>query len=878
MRISDNHPSTVNFPMNRLYLLAICLFLPSTIRADDAPLTFESHVRPILKAHCFECHGEGKKLRGGLDARLGHLLQKGGDSGPAFVAKEAKAGFLLERVRSEEMPPGKKKLTKAEIATLAKWIQQGAKTELMEPKSLPLGFSVSPVEASHWAFQPIRRVEPPAVKNTERVRNPIDRFVLAKLEAKGQDFSPEADRVTLFRRATFDLIGLPPTPKEVDDFVKDAAPDAYEKLIDRLLASPHYGERWGRHWLDVVGYADSEGFTGADPVRKTSYRYRDYVIRSFNADLPWDRFIREQLAGDEMVRPPYEKLPSAELDKLIATGFLRTAPDGTASPGVDNKSASNQHVADTIQIVSSSLLGLTVHCAQCHNHRYDPIPQVDYYHLRAILEPALDVKNWRTPAGREVALFKDEDRKKAAEIEKEAAKIDQEMATKRDKYIEATFQLELAKLPKELQGPITAAKNTPVAKRNAAQKKLLQTHPSVNVSAGSLYLYDAKAAKDLKDIIARAVKLRATKPTPDYYRVLTEIPGKVPTTFLFDRGDHEQPKDAVAPAGLMIFEPLGLANIPDKAKDLPTTGRRLAFASSLTSGKHPLPARVLMNRAWLHHFGRGIVNTPSDFGLLGDRPTHPKMLDWLASEFMAGGWRMRQMHRLMMTSTTYRQAATRRAELEKVDPENQLLGRMPLRRLEAEALRDSVLAVSGKMNTKAFGPAVPVAQDEVGQVVVGNDIRNPGDGTPKGKIASLGGEEYRRSVYVQVRRSLPLGMLETFDGPTLTPNCDIRHTSTVALQALMLMNSRFVHEQAKFFAERVRKDAGAEPGAQVALAWKLAYAVEPTAREVEQSIGFLANQAALARTTKSAPGDPQVVALTQFCQALLSSNRFLYVD
>ena len=243
------------------------------------------------------------------------------------------------------------------------------------------------------------------------------------------------------------------------------------KLIDRLLASPHYGERWGRHWLDVAGYADSEGFTGVDPVRKTAYRYRDYVIRSFNADLPWDRFIQEQLAGDEMVRPPYEKLPPAELDKLIATGYLRMAPDGTASPGVDMKAASNQHVADTVQIVSSSLLGLTVHCAQCHNHRYDPIPQVDYYHLRAVFEPALDVKNWRTPAGREVALFKDEDRKKAEEIEKEAVKIDQELAQKRDQYIEATFEKELAKLPKELHEPITGRPSTSRLPSGAPSRK-----------------------------------------------------------------------------------------------------------------------------------------------------------------------------------------------------------------------------------------------------------------------------------------------------------------------------------------------------------------------------------------------------------------------
>lgn len=864
--------------MKTKYLALIVCVVPSWVKAQDAPLSFEKHVRPILKAQCFECHGEGKKLRGGLDLRLTHLMIKGGDGGSALKAGKASESVLIQRVRSGEMPPGKKKLSKDEIAILERWIQQGAKTEREEPRSLPLGFSISPEESSHWAFQPLRRIEPPMVKESKRVRNPIDRFLLTRLESSGLTFAPEADKVTLIRRATLDLLGLPPTPKEVDEFVKDSSPDAYGKLIDRLLASPHYGERWGRHWLDVAGYADSEGFTGEDPVRKTAWRYRDYVIRAFNADMPWDRFIQEQLAGDEMIRPPYEKLPPEELDKLIATGFLRMAPDGTASPGVDVKAASNQHVADTLQIVSSSILGLTVHCAQCHNHRYDPIPQVDYYRMRAVFEPALDVKNWRVPAAREVSLFKEEERKRADEIEKEAVKIDQELAKKREGYIEATFQKELSKLPKEIHEAIKAARGTPVAKRTAEQKKLLLTHPSVNVTAGSLYLYDSKAAADLKAIGERAAKLRATKPTPEFIRALTEVSGRVPTTFLFERGDHDQPTVAVAPAGLMIFESQGVSKIPEKASDLPTTGRRLAFAKTLTSGKHPLPPRVIMNRVWLNHFGQGIVSTPVDFGLLGDRPSHPELLDWLASEFIDGGWKLKRMHRLIMTSIAYRQSSQRRPELEKVDPDNRLVGRMSLRRLEAEAVRDGILAVSGKLNTKTFGTPVPVTHDEVGQVVVGKDIRNPGDGTPKGKVAPMGGDEYRRSVYVQVRRSLPLAVLETFDGARMTPNCEIRHSSTVALQALMLMNSGFIQEQARFFAERVRTEAGTDIRVQIALAWKLVYASEATARDIEQSLEFITRQATLARTAKMAVPDPDLAAFTLFCQALLSSNRFLYVS
>lgn len=843
-------------------------------------LVFETHVRPILKANCFECHGEGKKLKGSLDLRLKHFLVKGGKSGTALMPGNPGGSPLLQRVRSKEMPPGKKKLTREEMAVLERWIQEGAPTTRPEPKELPLGFSISAEEASHWAFQAIRRLDPAEVKRSHQVRNPIDQFLLAKLEEKGLSFAAEADRITLIRRATFDLLGLPPTPAEVNAFVKDNAPDAYEKLLDRLLASPHHGERWGRHWLDVAGYADSEGYTGADPIRKTAYRYRDYVIRSINADKPWDQFLHEQLAGDEMIRPPYEKLPPAELDKLIATGFLRMAPDGTASPGVNQKAASNQHVADTLQIVSGALLGLTLHCAQCHNHRYDPIPQVDYYHVRAIFEPALNVQKWRAPLEREVPLFKDEDRKKADEIEKEAAKIDAERLKKQGHYIEETFQKQLAKLPKELHEPIRAARNTPGPKRTAEQQKLLQAHPSVNVTDGSLYLYDSKAAKDLKSYAEKAAALRKTKPAPEFIRALTEIPGAPPATFLFERGDYEQPTEAVGPAGLMIFDPLGVTAIADKAPGLPTSGRRLAFAKSLTSGKHPLPARVLVNRLWLNHFGKGIVNTPADFGLLGERPTHPELLDWLASEFMAGGWTMKRMHRLIMTSAAYRQRSKRRPELEKIDPDNHLLGRMSVRRLEAEALRDALLSVSGKLNVKPYGPPVPVTHDEVGQVVVGNDIRNPGDGTPMGKVQSLGGEEFRRSVYIQVRRSLPLAVLESFDGPAMIPNCEIRHTSIVATQALLLLNSRFIHEQAGFLAERVRTEAGPTPRQQIIHAWTLAYGAEPSAREVEQAANFLSQQTELFRAKKTLPNQPEagLQALTNLAQALLSANRFLYVD
>jgi mono/diheme cytochrome c family protein len=869
-------------PTRTLVSLLVVALSAVAVRGEE-PVLFENQVRPLLKAHCFECHGDGTKLKGGLDLRLRRTISEGGDSGPAVVPGKAADSLLIRRVRSGEMPPGKRKLTKSEIAVLERWIAGGAVVSHAEPQELPTGFSLSPLDLEHWAFQPIRPISPPSEGrsgNRSVVRNPIDAFLLAKLEAKGLSFGPEADRRTLIRRASFDLLGLPPTPVEVEAYVGDASGDAYEKMIDRLLASPHYGERWGRHWLDVAGYADSEGFSGTDPVRATAYRYRDYVIRMFNADRPWNEFIVEQLAGDELVRPPYETLPPGELDKLIATGFLRMAPDGTASPGVDVKAASNQNVADTIQIVATSLMGLTLHCAQCHNHRYDPIPQADYYHVRAIFEPALNVKSWRTPAGREVPLFKDEDRRKADAIEKEAQKIDAERSGKLKGYIAATFEKQLAKLPKELHERARAMHATAPAKRSAEQQKLLMQYPFLNVTDGSLYLYDSKAAANLKQYATQAAKLRATKPVPEYVRALTEPAGAVPVTYRFERGDYESPKEAVGPASLLILDRFGLRQLPAKDRALPSTGRRLAFARSLVSGKHPLTARVLVNRFWMHHFGKGIVGTPGDFGLLGERPTHPELLDWLACDFMDGGWRLKRLHRLIMTSTAYRQAAQRRPELERIDPDNRLLGRMPVRRLEAETIRDAMLAVSGALNDKAFGPPVPVTHDEIGQVVIGKDIRNPGDGTPMGKVAALGGEEFRRSVYIQVRRSLPLAMLETFDAAMATPNCEARSFSTVATQALLLMNNRQVLEQAALFAQRVRRQAGADARAQVVLAWRLAYAAEPTAEEIEGATSFLARQTAHFGAQKRGPADPEpaLQALASFCQALLGSNRFLYVD
>ncbi len=857
-----------------LYPALLLLFLAGRCPAEtgaDSPPTFEKDVRPILKVNCFRCHGEGDQLKGKLDLRLRRLAVRGGKSGPAVTPGSRDGSLLYRRVRDGEMPPGKKKLSAAEVAVIGRWIAGGARTAHPEPAD-PTGAAITPEERNFWSFRTIHRPPVPAVLHAERVRTPVDAFLLARLEQQGLSFAPEADRPTLIRRAWFDLIGLPPPPEEVDRFLADPAPDAYERLIDRLLASPQYGERWGRHWLDVAGYADSEGYTTDDTVRPYAYKYRDYVIRSFNADKPFDRFLCEQLAGDEMVRRPFKDLSPQDVERLTATGFLGMAPDGTASPGVNLTEASNQVVADTLKAVSTGLLGLTVGCAQCHDHRYDPIPQTDYYRLRAIFEPAYDPSHWRSPPARRISLYTDADRARAGQIEAEAVKIDKESLQKQQAYIERTLQAELKKLPEAVREPVRAAHATPPAKRTPQQVQLLKDYPSVNVTAGSLYLYDPKAAADVKKCAERAAAVRATKPVEDYVRAVTEVPGQVPVTHLFVRGDVSQPRQALAPGGLSVLDEVAPLHVPDRDPALPTTGRRLAFARWLTGDRNPLTPRVLVNRVWMHHFGRGIVGTPGDFGALGERPSHPELLDWLARDFTEHGWRLKRLHRLLVTSTAYRQAARQDAEGERADPDDRLLWRMPLRRLEAEEVRDSILAVSGKLKPKMHGPAVPVMEDEVGQFVVGIENKN-GENRP-GPVLPMHGEEYRRSVYVQVRRSRPLSMLETFDMPVMEPTCPARSASTVAPQALLLMNNDFVVAQAGLFAERVRREAGNDTRAQVIRAWRLAFARPPSPGEIEEARAFLAGQAAGFRGKP----DPQGRALASFCQALLSANPFLYVD
>ena len=797
-----------------LWACVCCLASMARVNAADvltpqSPVTFEQHVRPILKAFCLDCHGGGEQLEGKLDLRLKRFMLTGGESGAALRVGQPAESLLIKRLKSGEMPPSEKKVPAEQIAIIERWIASGAATVRDEPESLPPGLGITAEERTYWFFQPLLRPSVPVVKQPTQARSPLDHFVLAKLDERGTVNNDQADQFTLLKRATFDLIGLPPTPDEVEQYLSDSAPDAFERLTDRLLASPHYGERWGRHWLDVAGYADSDGDGSVDTIRPYIYKFRDYVVRSLNADKPLDQFVIEQLAGDELVAPPYTNLTPEQTELLVATGFLRMAADPTASGQGDPDTSRNQVVADTIKIVSSSLLGLSVGCAQCHDHRYDPIPQADYFQLRAIFQPALDPKGWVIPRERVISLYTDEDRARAVAIEADAVKLQADVNVKRQKFIDTAFDLEIDKHPAEQREALRAAFKTPADKQTDEQKKLVATTPSLNINGGNLYQYNAGAAEELKKDDASVAAKRGEKKIEDFVSVLMESGGMPNPTHLFYRGDHRAPKQVLLPADLTIAAPDGQRfQIEEKnAALLRSSGRRLAWAKQITNGSHPLVGRVLANRIWLHHFGRGIVDTPGEFGILGTRPTHPELLDWLAVELGAGPRSFKRTHRAVMSSAIYRQSSRRASDAAMKDADGAFYSRFPVRRLEAEIVRDRALAVSSRLNDALFGSPIEVMEDFAGQVHVKDD-------SP------------RRSLYIQSRRTKPVSLLAAFDAPVMTLNCDRRPSSTVAPQSLMLMNGDFILAQAEHLSQQVHVE-GVSPGFATSSSNALTFDIAP---------------------------------------------------
>ena len=854
---------------------------PSALAAgpEERVLTFEKDVRPLVKAHCTHCHGEEEKPEGGVDLRLRRFMDE------LIVPGQPDQSELVQIIRSGEMPKKGKPMPEHELAVIVQWIAQGAKTAKPEPLTLAPGSIITDEDRAFWAFQPVQRPAVPVIAAPQaEIRTPVDAFIQARLATTGLAPAPEADRRTLIRRVSLDLTGLPPTPEEVEAFVQDNSPLAYEQLVERLLASKSYGERWARHWLDVAGYADSNGYSEADSLRPQAWRYRDYVIRSLNADKPWDEFLQEQIAGDELAGATHGDYQQAVLDpkrtdQLIATAFLRLAPDGTGDPNDDAKLAKNNVIAEQIRILTSSVMGLTVACAQCHDHRYDPISQADYYRLRAIFDPAYHWEAWRNPAQRLYSLYTPEERAQAAQIEEQAKKIEVEAREMSKKFLDEIFEIEVKKLPEADREPYRLARATPKDKQTAEQQALIKKYPSA-LALYSLELYDRKKQDQVDAKKAEATKLRATKPAEGFVMALTEVKGQVPVSKLFHRGDHDQPKQEVKPGELEILAGPQIEPFRPVPVSSGSTGRRLAYAQWLTSGQHPLVARVLVNRFWMHHMGRGLVNTPGDFGRQGELPSHPELLDFLADEFVRGGWKLKPLHRLIVLSSAYRQSATHPDSLRQ-DPENTLYARFKLRRLEAETLRDSLLAANGSLVDTSFGPPSGIGRDPQGRVITGID-----KGTINThKVDPAGADDFRRSIYIQVRRSQPVTVLDTFDAPTMVPNCEQRSQTTVAPQSLLLMNDTFVLDSARRLADRVLREVPSDRNAQIARAWQLLFGRPASEADLSRSLAYLDQQtAALTAYHKSIQHpkgvvpDPPREALASLCQVLTASNRFLYVE
>lgn len=767
-------------------LLAVnftAVFFCSPAWADE--LNFEQHVRPILREYCLDCHGATESLEGSLDLRLVRLMVKGGDSGSALAAGKPSESLLLQRVESGDMPPGEARVSPEKVDILRRWIEQGAKTKREEPESLGPGIPITEEDRAYWAYQPVQAPRVSIDPNRREQRTPLDTLIQQAMPS-GLSFSLDADRWVLIQRLYADLVGLPPTAEQLQRWMNEPASDWYEQLVDTLLATPQYGERWGRHWLDAVGYADSDGFTLADAERAWAWRYRDYVIRSLNSDKPFDRFITEQLAGDELAGAANGDWTEQQIELLTATGFLRMAADGTGS-GDNSAEARNKTIADTMQIVGSTLLASSLNCAQCHDHRYDPISHRDYFAIRAVFDPALDWQNWKTPGERLVSLSTAAERQLSADLEVEANKIAAERNQKQTEYMKQALDKELMKYEEPLKAELRLAYETAADKRTAEQKALLDKYPSVNISPGVLYQYLPDAAEDLKKIDQRIAEVRAKKPPESYVMALVEPAGHLPVTKLFYRGDHNQPKQEIAAGKMSVLTGSGIVDpFPADDPNIPTSGRRLALARWLTDTQNPNPlfARAIVNRIWLHHFGRGIVTTPGDFGKLGSQPTHPQVLDWLADYWIRSGWSLKKLHRIILTSTVYRQSSAKNAAGDAIDPANNYYWHKPLMRVDAEVLRDSMLALSGDLDLKQFGPPIPIEEDDTGQV----------------RIAS---NQPRRSVYAKSRRTQPIAMLQSFDAPVMQVNCDARTTSTVATQSLLLMNNDVVLDQAGKLARKI---------------------------------------------------------------------------
>jgi mono/diheme cytochrome c family protein len=816
-------------------------------------VSFASDVAPILNKNCAQCHGAAPAM-GNLDLRSRDAALKGGQHGAAIVPGDAASSRLYKHLIGQEQPqmPMGGKLSDAEIATIKAWIDGGAQWDSSTTltSTAPANAAASAdhkfteQQRKYWAFQKVTRPPVPAVKGAQ-LQNPIDAFVVAKLEAQNIRPNPPADKITLLRRAYLDLIGLPPSPEETQAFLADNSPAAFEKVVDQLLASPQYGERWGRHWLDLARYADSAGFK-ADETRPNVWRYRDYVIQSFNEDKPYDRFVKEQLAGDEL----YPNDPAAR----VATGFDRLWPDESnlANPILRRQEILND-ITDTVGAV---FMGMTYGCARCHDHKFDPILQKDYYRLQAFFANIRNDDKTSLLTGEQAAAYKQQ----MADWDNKTRGIRAEMEAILAPVRVQRLKEDIGMFPKEAQDAVF----TPAEQRTPMQWQMY--YRSASRLPGTREMERAlkgEAKERYAELQKQLAQFDSLKPAePPVAEAMIDASRNAPPEFVLSKGVWDAPLDEVQPGFLSILDP-GPAKIVPPA-DVNSTGRRSALANWLTDPSNPLTARVMINRIWQEHFGKGIVGTSSDFGIMGDRPVNPQLLDYLASTFVENGWSIKKMHRLIMLSKTYQQSSAYQEEAAKVDPDDKLMWRYNRHRLEGEAIRDSMLMAAGQLNLKMGGPGVfpPIPEG------ISNGSRYL-SWQPEKDAA----EADRRSVYVFVKRNLRYPMFEAYDFPDTSESCPRRYATVSPTQPLVGMNDQLVREWSQDLASRVLNDGGLSPEQQVDRAFRLVFTRAPKDEERKAVLDFLNQQ-----TAEIGGDQARTKAFVDFCQALLNSNEFLYVN
>ncbi|HEV8147998.1 MAG TPA: PSD1 and planctomycete cytochrome C domain-containing protein [Bryobacteraceae bacterium] len=870
---------------NLVAAVALVLLLPTFQRAQDQTEFFEKKVRPVLVKNCQPCHNP-KSRSSGLDLSSAAGVAAGGTSGPLIARENPENSRILRAIGYEEtlkMPP-MGKLSAEDSSAITAWVKLGAPwpgtapVATLEPASLSSA-RITPEHRKFWAFQDIQSVKPPRVANNAWVRSPIDRFILAKLEAKQIPPSPPADKARLLRRATYDLTGLPPTEAELQAFLADRSPEAYNKVIDRLLASPRYGERWGRHWLDVVRYADSTG-NDEDHRYPFAYRYRDYVIHAFNTDLPFDQFVREQVAGDLLPPPAGQRFNT---QGTVATGFLAVGPKALAQK--DIKKMMYDIYDEQVDVTSRAFLGLTMACARCHDHKFDPILTRDYYSMVNIfantrafdgpmgsskllqipLVPAEDWNAYRAQQTKVAELKLSMDRMTDAAYER----FLRDFVTHIDEYAPAGA---VADARKRFEALLTARFAALAAWEKFARERIkdgerLPGRPPIDrkdpffadLISGSGPL--ARTAEELQQLLSPEDREKYAAfrkeldeinthllPAPDMATAVRD--GDRVDQKVFLRGDHNNLGED-APKAF----PVVLAR--DSDPHFETGSGRRELAKWLSSPRNPLTARVIVNRIWQWHFGEGIVRTPDNFGKMGDRPTHPELLDYLAAQFMRSGWSIKAMHRTIMLSSAYRMSSEPGPKAAQTDPENLLLSHFNRRRLEIEELRDGLLAIDGSLDLAMGGTL---------QTGTGTDGENAA-----GRLSMDPVKVKRRTVYLPLRRANLPTLLNLFDfGDATTPNGK-RLLTNVAPQALFMMNSDFVFERADKFAQALLAEPAPSDTERLRRSYLRIVNRAPAAAEIDAGLSYIRNYAA--KYGKS-PAD----GWQSFCHVLMLSNDFVYLD